>query len=133
MPEPVEPVVIDQQDIEAVWRPLSAAEGLIVPGLSTQAWIRLLVPRPDLPQDLASGAVTQESVASAMVSMIVRVLKNPDSVRQLSKSYDDWSKSQTFDSSVSTGELYVNEHELALVTPVSAVPERGAYSVSLWG
>lgn len=127
------PVQITLQDIEGVWRPLSAAEASILPGLSTQAWIRLLVPRPALEADMAEGTVKPESVASAMISMLVRVLKNPDSVRQLSKSYDDWSRSQTLDSSVSTGELYVNEHELALVTPAPAVLDAGAYSVSLWG
>lgn len=127
------PVSVTPEDIAGVWRPLSEAESVIVPGLSNQAWIRLLVPRPDLEQHLADGTVSLESVASAMISMIIRVLKNPDSVRQLAKSYDDWSRSQTFDNSVSTGELYVNEHELALVTTKPAVLPAGAYSVSLWG
>lgn len=126
-------VEVTPEQIAGVWRPLSAAEATIVPGLSTQAWIRLLVPRPDLPKELTEGTIKPESVASAMISMIIRVLKNPDSVRQLSKSYDDWSRSTTLDSSVSTGELYVNEHELALVTPAPAVQSAGAYSVSLWG
>ncbi|MGO2938137.1 MAG: hypothetical protein ACTICQ_11250 [Glutamicibacter arilaitensis] len=127
------PVSVIPEDIAGIWRPLSEAESVIVPGLSNQAWIRLLVPRPDLEQHLADGTVSLESVASAMISMIIRVLKNPDSVRQLAKSYDDWSRSQTFDNSVSTGELYVNEHELALVTPKPAILPAGAYSVSLWG
>lgn len=126
-------VEILPEDIAGVWRPLSEAEALLVPGLSNQAWIRLLDQRPDLEADLLAGTVKIESVASAMISMLVRVLKNPDSVRQLAKSYDDWSRSQTFDSSVSTGELYVNEHELALVTPKPAILDAGAYSVSLWG
>jgi len=127
------PVVINSEDIASVWRPLSEAEAAIVPGLSNQAWIRLLDPRPDLEDHLTDSKVSPESVASAMISMVIRVLKNPDSVRQLAKSYDDWSRSQTFDNSVSTGELYVNEHELALVTPKPAVQTAGAYSVSLWG
>ncbi|WP_372699414.1 hypothetical protein [Arthrobacter sp. JSM 101049] len=127
------PVNIEASDVTAVWRPLSPAEETIVPGLSTQAWIRLVSASPDLQANLDKDDVTEDAVKSAMTSMIVRVLKNPDSVRQLSKSYDDWSKSQTLDSSVSTGELYVNEHELALITPTPVVYESGAYSVSLWG
>jgi len=127
------PVSVTPEDIAGVWRPLSEAEETIVPGLANQAWIRMLVPRPDLEAQITEGAVAAESVASAMISMIIRVLKNPDSVRQLAKSYDDWSRSQTFDSSVSTGELYVNEHELALITPRPTVQPAGAYSVSLWG
>lgn len=127
------PVNIEATDVAAVWRPLSPAEETIVPGLSTQAWIRLVSASPDLQSNIDKDDVGEDAVKSAMTSMIVRVLKNPDSVRQLSKSYDDWSKSQTLDSSVSTGELYVNEHELALVTPQPTVYDAGAYSVSLWG
>lgn len=133
MADDISPVNVTAEQIASVWRPLSAAEADLVPGLSNQAWIRMLTLRPDLKTDMGAGKIKESSVASAMISMIIRVLKNPDSVRQLSKSYDDWSKSQTFDSSVSTGELYVNDHELALITPVSEVPERGAYTVSLWG
>jgi len=127
------PVSVTPEDIAGVWRPLSEAEAALVPGLSNQSWIRMLTPRPDLEDHIADGTVDEESVASAMISMIIRVLKNPDSVRQLSKSYDDWSGSQTFDSTISTGELYVNEHELAMITPRPKVQPAGAYSVSLWG
>ncbi|WP_309080281.1 hypothetical protein [Zhihengliuella sp.] len=127
------PVSITAPDITGVWRPLSDREAGIVPGLSTQAWVRLLDKRPDLEGLIAAGTITVDSVKSAMVSMVIRVLKNIDSVRTISNSYDDWSESQTLDSSISTGELYVNDHELGLVTPASTVPEYGAYSVSLWG
>lgn len=127
------PVQVTPADIAGVWRPLSEAEELLVPGLSNQAWIRMLDQRPELEDHLEDISVNPESVASAMISMLIRVLKNPDSVRQLAKSYDDWSRSQTFDSSVSTGELYVNEHELSLITPKPVVLDAGAYSVSLWG
>ncbi|MCO1338084.1 hypothetical protein BJH93_04120 [Kocuria polaris] len=127
------PLQLTTDDIEGVWRPLSAAEAELVPGLSKQAWIRLLDAAPALDDDLQAGTITEDAAKSAMISMIVRVLKNPESVRQLSKSYDDWSKSQTMDSSVSTGELYVNEHEFGLVTPISDVPDYNVYVMGLGG
>lgn len=127
------PIEVTSGDIAGVWRPLSTAEAALVPGLSSQAWIRLLNAASALDDDLQADRVTEDEAKSAMISMIIRVLKNPDSVRQLSKSYDDWSKSQTLDSSVSTGELYVNQHELGLVTPLAEVPDYNVYVIGLGG
>lgn len=130
-------VTITHEDIAGQWRPLSAAEQAVVQGLAAQAWVRMLAhPRlRDLEDRLAANPPTvhTDTVQSVLASMVIRVLKNPDSARQISKSHDDWSRSQTLDSSISTGELYVNEAELSLLDPPAQYPEHGMFVISLGG
>lgn len=122
------PVFVAQTDIEKVWRPLTADEASIIPGLSGSAWIRVLAAFPFVEEQVAA-----EVIQDAMVSMILRVLKNPESVRILSESIDDHSESKTLDSAVSSGELYVGPHEAKLLTPAPAAPVYGLYVMGLGG
>lgn len=130
-------VTVTAQEVANQWRPLSPAENAVVAGLTEQAWVRLLAhPRlRDLEAKLAADppTVREATVKSVLASMIIRVLKNPDSARQISKAHDDWSRSQTLDSSISTGELYVNDYELNLLDPPPEYPEHGMYVMSLGG
>ena len=121
-------VSVVQADIEKVWRPLTADEASIVPGLSASAWIRVLAAFPHVEEQIAP-----EVIREAMVSMILRVLKNPESVRILSESIDDHSESKTLDSAISSGELYVGPNEAALLTPAPVAPVYGMYVIGLGG
>lgn len=126
---------VTAEDIAGAWRPLSEAEKQVIPGYSSRAWTRIKASVLDIEDKLAARppVVTEATVQDVMVSMIIRVLKNPDSARQISKSADDWSKSITVDASVSTGELYLTAYELELLNPVGKLPEYGMYVVSLGG
>lgn len=130
-------ITVTPQEIQNQWRPLSTAESGVIPGLSGEAWVRILAhPRSrDIEAKVAANPqlVSEATVKSVLASMIIRVLKNPDSARQISKSHDDWSKSQTLDSSISTGELYINDRELDLLDPLPEYYEQGMYIVSLGG
>lgn len=128
-------VTVTYGDIESEWRPLRAAEQAIIPGKSASAWTRIKADTRDIEDklDAVPQIVTTDTVKSVMVSMIVRVLKNQDSARQISKSADDWSKSLTLDSSVSSGEMYVSEYEHGLLNPSTGVPDYGMYVVGLGG
>lgn len=128
-------VAVTYGDIESEWRPLSAAERAIIPGKSSSAWTRIKADTRDIEDKLTAvpQIVSTDTVKSVMVSMIVRVLKNQDSARQISKSADDWSKSLTLDSSVSSGEMYVSEYEHGLLNPSTGVPDYGMYVVGLGG
>jgi hypothetical protein len=130
-------VTVTPEEIADQWRPLSTAETAVVPGLAGQAWVRILAhPRLlNLEERLAAtpATVRAETVQSVLASMIIRVLKNPNSARQISKSHDDWSRSQTLDSTVSTGELYVNDYELDLLDPPPEYSQPGMYVISLGG
>jgi hypothetical protein len=129
------PIIIAPQDIEDEWRPLRPREAATIAGKSRTAWTRVVADTPDIVGKLTASPqlVATDTVKSVMVSMIVRVLKNPDSARQQSRAVDDWSKSQTLDTSISSGEMYVSEYEHGLLNPKTEVPEYGAYVVSLGG
>ncbi|WGM21859.1 hypothetical protein QEH68_06710 [Paenarthrobacter sp. OM7] len=129
-----EAVVVEQSDIESEWRPLTAAQAATVEGKSGKAW-RLILAEPGLSveEHLDANLISRETVKDVMTSMIIRVLKNEDSARSISKSADDWTKTLTFDSSVSTGEMYLNDNERRLLTPPREAPEYGMYVVSLGG
>ncbi|ALE91824.1 hypothetical protein AOC05_04965 [Arthrobacter alpinus] len=89
---------------------------------------------PDIEAKLTAipPLVTEAVVREVMVSMIIRVFKNPDSLRTLSEGIDDRTESSTLDNSVSTGEMYVSESELALLRPL-VIPEFGMYVLGLGG
>lgn len=128
-------VSVTFSDIENEWRPLSAAERTTIPGKSATAWTRIKADTRDIEDKLGvvPQVVSTDTVKSVMVSMIVRVLKNQDSARQISKSADDWSKSVTLDNSVSSGEMYVSGYEHGLLNPFTGVPDYGIYVIGLGG
>ncbi len=103
-------------DVEARWRPLSAAEQVVADTLIAEvsAMIRLRVPDIDtrIATDLNLAVVVRGVVAEA----VRRVLSNPDGWRELS--IDDYR--QVRDVSVSSGALYVSDVELASLRPAAA-------------
>lgn len=128
------PVSVVRADIEQVWRPLSTEEAALVPGLSSKAWRRVLAHFPDMDASVTFAPpatdplVSPDLVKDVMVSMIIRVLKNPDSVR--SDSIDD--HTTTLDMSISSGEMYLSAEEIALLT-ARLVPVYGMYVLGLGG
>lgn len=130
---------VTAQDIERVWRPLTATEAAVIPGLSSSAWIRIVGAVPGIASymDVITPAtvplVPMEVVQDVMVSMIVRVLKNPESARIVSESIDDYTNGRTLDEAVSSGELYVSAFEVSLLTPAPPVPVNGMYVLGLGG
>jgi hypothetical protein len=122
-------VSVTPQDIENVWRPLSSEQSAIVPGLSGSAWRRLLRRAPWVDAE----GFPVDDVKDVMVSMILRVLKNPDSVRTLSESIDDYTEAKTLDAAISSGELYVTDYEVSLLAPKTEAPDYGMYVVGLGG
>lgn len=128
-------VSVAQTDIEKVWRPLTANEAALIPGLSNRAWLRILARFPDIEVNTApvppavDPLVSVDLVADVMASMIVRVLKNPDSVRSDSVDGD----TTTLDAAISSGEMYLTAEEVALLTPRPSVPVYGMYVLGLGG
>lgn len=128
-------ITVTEADIEKVWRPLTTDEAALIPGLSNRAWIRILARFPDIEANTApippatEPLISSDLVADVMASMIVRVLKNPDSVR--SDSIDD--HTTTLDVAISSGEMYLTAEEVDLLTPRPAVPSYGMYVLGLGG
>lgn len=130
---------VTAQDIEQVWRPLTTAESATIAGLSSSAWRRIVATIPGIESfmDVITPAteprVPLETVQDVMVSMIVRVLKNPSSARIVSESIDDYTDGKTLDAAISSGELYVSDYEIAMLTPAQTVPVYGMYVMGLGG
>lgn len=122
-------ITVTQTDIEKVWRPLTPAESAVVPGLSNRAWLRIIAKVPDV----YTSGIDEAIIQDVMVSMIIRVLKNPDSARIISESIDDSTDSRTLDSAISSGEMYVSADELVMLTPPAVAPVYGMYVIGLGG
>ena len=103
-------------DIEARWRPLSAAEQAVASTLLGDAWQILLSRVSLLSQRLDDTEVSEDLVVAVLSAMVIRVLRNPDGKFQ--ESIDDYS--WTRDSAVSSGLLYVTDEELAMLAPAGA-------------
>jgi hypothetical protein len=102
-------------DLEARFRSLTAEESTVAQALLDDAWAILLIQRPNLEADITAGDVPGEVVTFVVAQMVLRVLRNPDGIRQWS--VDD--ASFTRDGSVSTGGLYASDYELGLLSPVA--------------
>lgn len=102
------------EDIEDRFRPLVGAEKVNAQALLDDAWEDLLAPNhvPDLEARMADGRVSTGLVIRVVRAMVLRVLRNPDAIRQWS--VDD--ASFTRDSAASAGELYVTDDEVKLLS-----------------
>jgi hypothetical protein len=98
-------------DLEARFRPLTAAEQNTAQALLDDAWEELLVRIPDLDARMADGRTSAGLVVRVVAAMVTRVLRNPDAIRQWS--VDD--ASFTRDKALSTGFLFVAPEELSLL------------------
>lgn len=120
------------QDVEQRWRPLSPAEQLVAAALLADAWADVTTQVPSVPARVEANPTFRRVVVSILVAMVLRVLKNPDGIRQMS--IDDYQV--TIDSTRSSGSLYLADDERnRLLEVAQALP--GIYSVPLgvpyWG
>ena len=117
-------------DLEARWRPLSDQEKINGQTFLEDAW-RLLRRRiQTIEADIAadtSGDLQADAVR-VLATAVLRVMKNPDGIRQ--ESIDDYS--WTRDQAVSAGLLYISDDELnALI--VDGTGPTGAFSINMLG
>lgn len=105
-------------DVETrLGRTLTAPEGLQV-----EAWLEdlealVLVRVPDLADRVDSGLPSVAVVKSVFCSAVIRVLRNPEGLRQHTESIDDYSVTKTIDVTASAGSLYLSDDEWALLIP----------------
>ena len=103
-------------DLEARFRSLTADEQTVAQALLDDAWAILLTQKPNLDAQLAAEEIAPEIVTFVVSAMVLRVLRNPDGIRQWS--VDD--ASFTRDSALSAGGLYVSPEELGLLAPAGS-------------
>lgn len=105
------PATID--DVEARFRPLTAAEQVNAETFLDDAWWLLLGRLPNLEANLTAGTVSTENAVRVVASMVVRILRNPEGKSE--ESIDDYRYRR--DALVSSGMLHVTDDELADLTP----------------
>lgn len=107
-------------DLEDRFRPLADDETRVATTLLADAWVELLARVPDLDGRMADGRVSDGLVRRVVAAMVVRVLRNPEAIRQWS--VDD--ASFTRDQLVSSGVLYASPDEIGLLigTPAGPLP-----------
>jgi hypothetical protein len=74
---------------------------------------------------LQSDELFRKLVVQVQVAAVLRWLKNPDGKYQ--EAGDDYSFSR--DASLATGEVYISDQEVALLSPVASQSPSGAYSI----
>ena len=113
-----------------------AAYGLTVPSSAVAGIVKLIEKAegilldeiPSLHQRSTSGRTKPESVKSVIEDMVVRVLRNPNSLRQIT--VDDGTA--TIDHAISSGQLYASPAELArLRKDVNGSARGGVRSIRL--
>lgn len=110
------PVVIE--DLEERFRPLTDAEKTRAQALLDDAWEELVARVPTLQARRDAGTVSDGLVRRVVAAMAVRVLRNPEAIRQWS--VDD--ASFTRDHLVSSGLLFVSAEEFGLLAGVPMAP-----------
>ena len=88
---------------------------------------RLAVALPMLASHVADGSVDTATVRGVVEDMVLRVVKNPRSLRTFG--IDDLQA--TIDNSLSMGTLYVTDAERDLLTPASSTARAGFGSIRL--
>jgi|GEM_PF-6447766 len=99
-------------DVEAHWRPLSAAELITAQSWLDMAWRILLVDSPGIQARIDADTVDVDLVIDILAEAVARKGKNADGKRQESVTIDDATRSWTLDASISAGELFFTPDEL---------------------
>jgi hypothetical protein len=100
-------------DIEARWRPLGGTEVVKVDALLDDAWALLRQRVADI-ETRTGDTLDADLVVLVVTSIVLRVLKNPDGIRQ--ESIQDYSVTWA-----AAGGLYVTDDELALLADPATV------------
>src|SRR5664279_3645464 len=120
-------------DVEAIWRPLSDAEKVVAAARINQASRKIrreVIPIDGLTIDgrIEAGFLGADDVKDVVVEMVKRVMMSPGYIRQQSITIDGDSKSQTFDGSVSTGQMFITESEMRIL--MFGAPSFGAFTIT---
>jgi hypothetical protein len=111
---------VTPDDVAArIGRPLTAAEAEQVAVWEADLVALVEAKGVDLAARIASGALSAAVVTAVFASAIIRVLRNPKGLRQRTESIDDYSITETVDTTASAGAIYLSDDEWDLLAPGS--------------
>lgn len=102
-------------DVEERWRTLSDDELTIADNLLAYASAVVRQAVTDADDRIADATLDVVLVKNIVVSMVLRVMQNPDGVLEEEEAIDDYRTRRRRDSAVSTGEMYISDSELKLL------------------
>jgi hypothetical protein len=108
-------------------RSLTADETTQVEALLEDAEAMILKRVPDLQARVTAGTLTTATIVRIESNSVRRVMVNPTGIRSHSEGLGDFQQSDTFDSSISTGELYVDDNAWA---DLAGTPESCAFTIN---
>lgn len=125
----------EYSDVQSIWRALTDDEIVMVSARIAEAsqMIRDEVPLVDgldVDERILSGALKAVTVRNVVVSMVERVVVPARFVRQASVAVDDGSRSETIDSSVSSGEMFITANEMRRLMGRRVVGRQVAFMVN---
>lgn len=122
-------------DLVDVWRPLTSAEqGVAITRLDQASeYIRRQFQQAgrDVDAEVDATSLSLGLMRGITVDMVHRVMLNPDKMRTMMRSIDDWQRSWTMDNSISAGELYLSDNERSLLgLPTAADDGRRSFTIA---
>lgn len=106
----------DTGDVAALLgRTLTASEGSQVVALLDAAETIILQRVPDLISRATSDDLFMSLVLLVEAKSARRVMMNPTGARQRSETLDDYTQSETLDTAISTGDVYITDDEWQLL------------------
>jgi hypothetical protein len=116
-------------DIEARWRPLSAAEQVVAATRLDDAWRKLKRDIPDLEARMVGNADLTADVVRVLSDAVIRVLQNPEGIRRGTVSLDDASRTFDFGGDSTRVGLYFTDDEYADLSSTGKRRRARAFSV----
>lgn len=106
------------QDVADIWRPLSLAEeGTVMERIMAASRMVVtetpLVGGLDVNERITAGLLDPDVVRDVVVEIVERVVVPPRFARQHSVTVDDGTESTTVDASVSSGEMFISDRQMA--------------------
>ena len=98
-------------------RPLSPGETQQVEAWLEDLEAQILLRIPNFFDLVSVGTPSEAVVRAVMCSSVIRVLNNPKGLRQSTVSIDDYSRTETVDTTASSGALYMTDDEWNLLLP----------------
>jgi hypothetical protein len=111
-------------DIEAGWRPLTAAETIVAASLIDDAWEILVARVPGIEDRLTAGDLRPGLVVKVVRDAVRAVMRNPEGY--VRESIEDWSGQR--DASSSGGRVTIPDEDIKLL--MFKAPQRSAFAIT---